>query len=490
MSLSTDKHLHHGKYIVEQELGRGGFGITYKATNTILNQVVVIKTLNEALRQDPNFSKHQQQFQDEARRLAKCVHPSIVRVSDFFVEDGVPFIVMDYVPGQTLDTVVLPDKPLSEETALHYIRQVGDAVKTVHQNGLLHRDIKPQNLILREGTPQVVLIDFGIARELTPGLTQTHTHMVSEGYAPIEQYLPQAKRSPVTDIYGLAATLYTLLTGKVPIAALLRDRCPLPELRQLLPGISASLNEAVMRGMAMEPLHRPATVEAWLALLPGAETSSPMVASVGSTSQVATVAVAPAYRAAHPQPTQASTIAIAAPDQKCVSQRRWWLPGVLVLGTLIPLVLGYSWLRSLTSNPSSSTSQPTPVPSLSPTAPSETTPLPSTAAAQSPDVTPPSLEAAPTSDPLPSEDVEATPVPSAPLSADPSAETEANSDAPQVAPDPEAQRRAEEQAREDEKRREEQAREAQRRAEEQAREDEKRREEREREERGGENGDR
>jgi serine/threonine-protein kinase len=118
MSSLVGKRIHKDKYVVEQELGQGGFGITYKATNTVLNQVVVIKTLNEVLRQDPNFSSHQQQFQAEARRLAKCVHPSIVRVSDFFIEDGLPFIVMDYVPGQTLDTVVLPDKPLPEEVAM------------------------------------------------------------------------------------------------------------------------------------------------------------------------------------------------------------------------------------------------------------------------------------------------------------------------------------------------------------------------------------
>jgi len=160
--------LHH-KYIIEQELGRGGFGITYKATNPALAQTVVVKTLNESLRQDPSFANFQRHFQDEARRLAKFAHPYIVRVSDFFIEDGLPYIVMDYIPGQTLDTIVLPDRPLPEAIALDYIRQVGEAVKVVHQNGLLHRDIKPQNLILRQGTQQVVLIDFGIARELHQG---------------------------------------------------------------------------------------------------------------------------------------------------------------------------------------------------------------------------------------------------------------------------------------------------------------------------------
>jgi serine/threonine-protein kinase len=81
----------------------------------------------------PNLAKFQQQFQDEARRLALCLHPNIVRVSDFFVEADWPYMVMDYVPGQTLQAVVFPGKPLSEATAIHYIRQIGEALKVVHQ---------------------------------------------------------------------------------------------------------------------------------------------------------------------------------------------------------------------------------------------------------------------------------------------------------------------------------------------------------------------
>ncbi len=319
---------------------------------------------------------------------------------------------------------------------------------------MLHRDIKPQNLILREGTQQIVLIDFGIAREFTPGFTQTHTHLVSEGYAPIEQYFPQAKRSSATDIYGLAATLYTLLTGKVPIAAPLRDRSPLPELRQLLPGVSASVNEAVMRGMAMEPLHRPATVEAWLALLSCTETNSPVVPNVGSTSQVATVAVSPAYHAVHPRSIQGSTVMIASPAQKGTSQSRWWLPGVLILGALIPLVLGYSWWQSQTSLPTdqpktTDTFTPLESPAVAPAAPLENSTQPS-------EVIPPS-DAPAALEPFSTEaiDSEAT---SAPASLD--TPTSDRSTGENINPAPpqrkqarEAQRREEEQAREEEKRR-------------------------------------
>ncbi|TAF10452.1 MAG: serine/threonine protein kinase [Nostocales cyanobacterium] len=266
----TGKILQSGKYTIIQEIGRGGFGVTFKATHHYLGQEVVIKTINERLRQHSDFPKFERQFQDEARRLATCIHPNIVRVSDFFVEDGLPYMVMEYIPGETLgQTFVLPGIPLSEETAIHYIRQIGAALQVVHNNGLLHRDIKPDNIILRQGTQEVVLIDFGIAREFNSGVRQTHTGLVSEGYAPIEQYLTQATRTTATDVYGLAATLYALLTGQVPIPALLRDREPMPSPRELQPHLSASINQAVMRGMAVESRFRPPTVAEWLQLLPG-----------------------------------------------------------------------------------------------------------------------------------------------------------------------------------------------------------------------------
>ncbi|MEH2195567.1 MAG: protein kinase [Nostoc sp.] len=262
--------LQDGKYTLIQEIGRGGFGITFKATHHYLDQEVVMKTINERLRQHPDFAKFERQFQDEARRLATCIHPNIVRVSDFFVEAGLPYMVMEYIRGETLgDAFVLPGITLPEATAIHYIRQIGAALQVVHNNGLLHRDVKPDNIIQRLGTQEVVLIDFGIAREFNGSVRQTHTGLVSEGYSPIEQYLTQAPRTPATDVYGLAATLYALLTAQVPMPALLRDREQMPSPRELQPHLSAAVNQAVMRGMAVESRFRPATVAEWLQLLPG-----------------------------------------------------------------------------------------------------------------------------------------------------------------------------------------------------------------------------
>jgi serine/threonine protein kinase len=264
--------LQNGKYTIIEEIGQGGFGVTFKAIHHYLNQEVVMKTINERLRQNPDFPKFQRQFQDEARRLATCIHPHIVRVSDYFEEDGLPYMVMEYIPGETLHSAyIVREIPLPESTAIHYICQIGAALEVVHSQGLLHRDIKPDNIIVRQGTQEVVLIDFGIAREFNNGAKQTHTGLVSEGYSPIEQYLTQAPRTAATDVYGLAATLYALLTAEVPIPALLRERQPMPEPRDLYPHLSVAVNQAVMVGMALEPQFRPGSVREWLEMLPGGE---------------------------------------------------------------------------------------------------------------------------------------------------------------------------------------------------------------------------
>jgi len=111
------KTLQEGKYTLERELGRGGFGVTFQATHHALNQVVAIRTIEESWCQHPQFRQLQQKFQEEARRLALCIHPNIVRVSDIFSEEGLPYMVMEYIQGQSLDRLVL-SSPLPEETAI------------------------------------------------------------------------------------------------------------------------------------------------------------------------------------------------------------------------------------------------------------------------------------------------------------------------------------------------------------------------------------
>jgi serine/threonine-protein kinase len=268
MNLFVGKSLQGGKYSLEQVLGEGGFGITFRALHHYLQQMVVIKTLKPSNTLDLEYSEIQQRFQDEGRRLALCVHPNIVRVSDFFIEDGLPYLVMDYIPGQTLQDVVFPDHPLPESVAIRYIRQIGSALQVIHAKGLLHRDVKPQNILRHRDTQEAILIDFGIAREFTLGATQTHTSIISAGYAPPEQYLAKAQRTPATDVYGLAATLYALVTANVPVPALLRDRQPMPSVRDLRPDLSPAVSQAITRGIAMDMHYRPGSIAEWLQLLP------------------------------------------------------------------------------------------------------------------------------------------------------------------------------------------------------------------------------
>ncbi len=369
MNSLVGQTLQAGKYSLEQELGRGGFGVTFKATHHYLGQPVVIKTLNESLRLHPDFDRFQRQFQDEARRLALCSHPNIVRVSDFFIEAGGPYMVMDYVPGPTLQAVVFPGQPLSEATAINYIRQVGEALRVVHQKGLLHRDIKPENIILRQGTQEVVLIDFGIAREFTPDSTQSHTIIVSDGYAPIEQYLTKEKRTPASDVYGLAATLYALLTAQVPTPAILRDRQPMPAPRELQPQLSASLNQAIMRGMAVEARYRPASVDEWLSLLPNPQWEKANGTGNGSlpTHTGSTVPINSQQLTQVPQVPQVPQVQEKSQSaaQALGAVKRLGLPG-LIIGGGVAIASGLIALGSVWHQPQPE--QPSPSPTLQPSA--------------------------------------------------------------------------------------------------------------------------
>ncbi|HEY9655180.1 MAG TPA: protein kinase, partial [Crinalium sp.] len=386
MSALIGQQLQGGKYTLDEELGRGGFGITFKATHHFLGQTVVIKTLNESLRHEPDYADYQRKFQDEARRLALCVHPNIVRVSDFFIEAGQAYMVMDYLRGPNLEALVLPNQPLPEAIAIHYACQIGSALKVVHQNGLLHRDIKPQNIILRQGTQEVVLIDFGIAREFTPGSTQNHTSLISAGYAPIEQYLSEEKRTPATDVYGLAATLYALLTARVPTASILRDRQPLPDPRELRPELSAATNQAVIRGMAVDVRYRPASMDEWLALLPNASSvaaptpPSQPAASVPPTQTAATLAVgqrSPQRPQSQPKGSIQPDKTLAGVPATAPRSNRYLLP--LLLGALLLTMLGTALIAAF-YKPEAPTEaiveEPTPVPSLEPSIAASTQPLP------------------------------------------------------------------------------------------------------------------
>ncbi|MFM6182102.1 MAG: protein kinase domain-containing protein, partial [Dolichospermum sp.] len=278
----TPKTTLQNKYVIQSTLAGGGFGRTYLAKNTTLDRLVVIKTLNETQQDKPNFEDIQNKFIQEAEILAQLQHPHIVQIYDMFQENGLEAIVMEYITGENLE--VYADEYhgyIPESEGLQYINQIGQALEYVHRNGLLHRDVKPNNILLREDTQQAILIDFGLAREFQPASTKSMTGMYTEGYAPIEQY-ESAKRQLITridvanlkpghytDVYALGATLYYLLTKRPPLPSytLADSGYPLTPPQQFNNRISARLNAAILQAMEILPQNRPQSIGELLGLL-------------------------------------------------------------------------------------------------------------------------------------------------------------------------------------------------------------------------------
>ncbi|MDF0552949.1 protein kinase [Kamptonema sp. UHCC 0994] len=264
------QRLYGDRYTIKHKIGEGGFGVTYLAKKAQSEQRVVIKTLKDELLSAPNFTQCRDNFLKEALTLSLCRHPNIVQIDNYFTEGNLPCIAMEYVAGENLWNWVEKRGILSEIEALSYICKVGEALIVVHEKGLLHRDIKPQNIMVRDNH-DAVLIDFGLARGFIPDRTQQITFGLTHGFAPPEQYREIGRFGDYTDVYALAATLYYMLTKKPPTAASLRAlNHPLKPPFQLNPNISDAVQRAIMKGIEMEATKRPQSVEKWLAMLPQA----------------------------------------------------------------------------------------------------------------------------------------------------------------------------------------------------------------------------
>ncbi len=249
---------------IEQILGQGGFGITYKAKHLHLNHSVVLKTPNAGLQADPDYPKFVKRFQQEGQILAKISqksHPNIVRVSDLFYEENTPCLVMDLVLGKSLWELVQQNGALSESVAVSYIRQIGEALVIVHQEGIVHRDAHPGNIIVDKN--RAVLIDFGIAGEIIPTVMSSK-HPANPAFAPWEQYI-QGSRDVRVDVYTLAASLYFIVTGQLPTSSLKRKL----ENHDLFSpeGVSDRLRTAILKGMEIDAVNRPQNMQKWLDLL-------------------------------------------------------------------------------------------------------------------------------------------------------------------------------------------------------------------------------
>ena len=269
LHLAAGTLLGQGRYQIEKVLGQGGFGITYKGIYLQNSAYIAIKELwpeggarqlNTVLWPSSITPIQRQQqlkkFQLEASYLHQCVHPNIVRVYEWFEENNTAYLVMELLSGKSLQDMLEKEGWLAEDKVKYYLQQIAESLKVIHANRLLHRDIKPDNIIV-DSQDRAVLIDFGAAREFMAGQTGDMTRILSPGYAPYEQYIQSGKRYPATDFYALCASMYELLTGKLPAEATERANAllqvstsePLIPPRQLRPDLSPLIEKVILTGM-------------------------------------------------------------------------------------------------------------------------------------------------------------------------------------------------------------------------------------------------
>ncbi len=251
-----------GRYQIESILGEGGMGTVYLARDLLTDRLRAIKELfPDPLADEARLQAARLQFRREAEALSKLRHSNIPRVSDYFDIDENDYLVMDFIEGESLADILGHKKRPTERLTYAWLEQILDALDYCHRHQVLHRDVKPANIIL---TPEgrVMLVDFGLIKVYDPHNPRTATIVRGLGtpeYTPLEQYDAGAGHTDArSDIYGLGATLYHLLTGQAPQPVSQRILNPdtQPALQQLNPKISPWMAQFVQRAMAIHPQDR------------------------------------------------------------------------------------------------------------------------------------------------------------------------------------------------------------------------------------------
>lgn len=411
------------RYDLQRVIGVGGMARVYLAHDRWLNREVAAKILDPALAADPTFVER---FRREAQAAAALNHPNIVTIFDTGATEDSYFIVMEYVPGPNLKEDLLARGPLPETDALAIGAQIATALAAAHHRGLIHRDIKPHNVLLTpEGRAKVT--DFGIARAAGASpLTATQVVMGSAQYIAPEQALHQ----PVdgrTDLYSLGIVLYELLAGRPPFAgdslvavAMQQVHAPLPSLRALRPDLAPETEAVITRALAKDPAARFPTADAMRHALDAARQRAMDVREV-------TAALPLPPRTPAPPATRRTVTPRAMPLVSPGSARRpRLLFALLGLVPLVLLLIGGGWFLSRRSTAA-------PVATATPSVPTraasggQPTIVPAPTATQAATAPPPSAllptaPPAPTAPPTPTA-IPATPTPLAPPTAPPATAT-------------------------------------------------------------------
>ena len=248
-----------GRYELEELVGQGGMSSVYRAQDRLLERTVAIKLLHEHYSRDEDYVER---FRREARAAAQLSHPNIVTVIDRGEDGGRQFIVFEYIDGQNLKQLVEKNGRLPVRTALELGIEIGHALAFAHESGLVHRDVKPQNVLLGNG--EVKVTDFGIARsaDVQQGLTQTGTVLGTSDYIAPEQASGQPV-SALSDVYSLGVVVYELLAGDPPYSgenfvtvAMRHVNDPVPSVTVVRPDVPLRLDAALRRAMAKDPGER------------------------------------------------------------------------------------------------------------------------------------------------------------------------------------------------------------------------------------------